>query len=547
MGRYAALEAVLGAEAVRRVRTSRVLLVGAGGIGCELVKDLVLAGFGEIHMVDLDTIDLSNLNRQFLFSRQHVNKSKAEVAAEVAGRFNPDVHLVPYVANIITSPEFTPKFYKSFTLVFNALDNAEARRHVNRMCVRTNVPLIDCGSAGFHGQTQVILPGKSECYDCRSHPAPTTFPVCTIRSTPSKPVHCVVWAKSYLFGQLFGETDDAVSEGSKGSEEQGDPAELAQLRRESNELADLRESRHTPEFVSKIVDKVFVRDVERLLLAPEAFTRIGRAPPVALHLDAGKCTTVDVAQLDEHKQWTAEEAYAVLQAAAQTLAAREGPVAFDKDDSAAMDFVAAAAMLRARVFEIPQKTRFAIKEIAGNIIAAVASTNAIVSGFGALEALKIVAGFPARDVDIYKDARTCVIGDATHLPSASCVVCGAARTTLHAPPATPLRAVLEDVLRAQLGYADVSLVTDRLLYDPDFDDQLARSVQELGLVDRYVTVVDEDERRADLELYIAEGDTLCVDSTHVPLRPTVKRARESPEPAAKRADVEVVGETIVLE
>lgn len=58
---------------------SRVLLVGAGGIGCELLKNLVLTGFGAVHVVDLDTIDLSNLNRQFLFRQEHIKKSKALV------------------------------------------------------------------------------------------------------------------------------------------------------------------------------------------------------------------------------------------------------------------------------------------------------------------------------------------------------------------------------------------------------------------------------------------------------------------------------------
>ncbi|KMU80921.1 ubiquitin-activating enzyme [Coccidioides immitis RMSCC 3703] len=68
------------------IRKSRVLLVGAGGIGCELLKNLLLTGFGEVHIIDLDTIDLSNLNRQFLFRHEHIKKPKALVCL-VAGAF----------------------------------------------------------------------------------------------------------------------------------------------------------------------------------------------------------------------------------------------------------------------------------------------------------------------------------------------------------------------------------------------------------------------------------------------------------------------------
>lgn len=172
-------------------------MVGAGGIGCELLKNLVLAGFGEINIVDLDTIDLSNLNRQFLFRHEHIKKSKALVAKEAAHRFNPKVKLEAHHANI-KDAQFNVEWFKGFTIVFNALDNMEARRHVNKMCLAADVPLIESGTTGFNGQVQVIKKGVTACYDCTTKETPKSFPVCTIRSTPSQPIHCIVWGKSYL-------------------------------------------------------------------------------------------------------------------------------------------------------------------------------------------------------------------------------------------------------------------------------------------------------------------------------------------------------------
>lgn len=150
--------------------------------GCELLKNLALAGFSSLEVVDLDTIDVSNLNRQFLFRPQHVGQSKSAVAAEAASAFNPAVGAITsYHGNVIKGRQFTADFFRDFDLVINALDNQAARSHVNRMCLATGRPLIEGGSTGFAGQAHTIAGGTTMCYDCQPKPVQKTYPVCTIR------------------------------------------------------------------------------------------------------------------------------------------------------------------------------------------------------------------------------------------------------------------------------------------------------------------------------------------------------------------------------
>ena len=152
-----------------------------------------------------------------------------QVAAKTAAAFNPNVRITPIHGNI-KEPQFDITWFRGFDIVLNALDNLDARRHVNKMCLAANVPLVESGTAGYLGQVQPIVKSRTECFDCVPKPTPKTFPVCTIRSTPSQPIHCIVWAKSYLlpwvslrfptldsttydlYSQLFGEDEDSGGE-----------------------------------------------------------------------------------------------------------------------------------------------------------------------------------------------------------------------------------------------------------------------------------------------------------------------------------------------
>ncbi|KAK0659990.1 SUMO-activating enzyme subunit 2 [Lasiodiplodia hormozganensis] len=526
----------LGASLHAHIKESRVLMVGAGGIGCELLKNLVLTGFGNIHIVDLDTIDLSNLNRQFLFRHEHIKKSKALVAKESAGKFNPNVNIEAHHANV-KDPQFNVDWFKGFSLVFNALDNLDARRHVNKMCLAADVPLIESGTTGFNGQVQVIKKGKTECYDCNVKETPKSFPVCTIRSTPSQPIHCIVWAKSYLFTEIFGISEDDAPELDH-TEDSENREEIENLRKEAQALKSIRQSMGSESFPRKVFEKVFKEDIERLLSMKEMWAH--RRAPEPLDWEKisqhARGAGSDIARSDQ-AIWTVGENFAVFNDSIRRLSARleelkantdtgnAPPVlSFDKDDVDTLDFVAAAANLRSCIFGIETRSKFDIKQMAGNIIPAIATTNAMTAGLCVLQAFKVMRDDydKARMVFLTRSTDRVLTAENLHPPKPECPVCSVAQTKLVVDTSrATLKDLVEDFLRLELGYGEeFSVNSDAgVIYDPELDDNLPKKFSEIGLkADSFVTVIDEEDEnpRVNLVLSITE-QTLPEDAKPIHL------------------------------
>ena len=202
----------------------KILVVGAGGLGCEILKNLALSGVKNIHVVDLDTIELSNLNRQFLFRQKDIGKFKADVACEFIKKKYPDINIVPSHKKI---QEFANDFYKDFDIIIGGLDNVEARSYINQKVhelvefdeegnplPETVIPFIDGGTEGFRGQAKVILPYTTSCFDCDTEIINTkrnTYAMCTIAENPRVPEHCIEYAFTIEWKKHFNKPVDKDS------------------------------------------------------------------------------------------------------------------------------------------------------------------------------------------------------------------------------------------------------------------------------------------------------------------------------------------------
>ncbi|KAL1889916.1 E1 ubiquitin-activating protein [Ceratocystis pirilliformis] len=279
--RYDGQIAVFGREFQAKIANTKEFLVGAGAIGCEMLKNWAMIGLGtgpegKIIVTDMDSIERSNLNRQFLFRSHDVGQMKSDSAAKAVQRMNPDMeghiqsHKEPVGKN--TEHIFNEQFWAGLDGVTNALDNVAARQYVDQRCVFFRKTLLESGTLGTKGNTQVVLPNVTESYASSHDPPEKEFPMCLVRSFPYRIEHTIAWAKEHIFEPHFVQRPQTVNMYltqadyiSKALQQGGNQSNVLKNIRDSLTIDRPRTFEDCIAWARLMFEKLFVNDVQQLL------------------------------------------------------------------------------------------------------------------------------------------------------------------------------------------------------------------------------------------------------------------------------------------
>uniref|UniRef100_A0A8C2F357 Ubiquitin-like modifier-activating enzyme 6 n=1 Tax=Cyprinus carpio TaxID=7962 RepID=A0A8C2F357_CYPCA len=463
--RYDALRACIGESLCLKLHTFQVFMVGCGAIGCEMLKNMALMGVGlsrcsgEICITDPDLIEKSNLNRQFLFRPQHIRKPKSTTAAAASLEINPELQIDAHLNKVCPATEdmYSDAFFSRLNLVVTALDNVEARRYVDSRSVSNQKALLDSGTMGTKGHTEIIVPYLTESYNSHRDPPEEEIPFCTLKSFPAVIEHTIQWARD-KFESAFSHKPSIYNM-------------FWQTHSSAQEVLRVRIILHSMEGSFQVIkllsrrptqwehclalarlkfDKYFKRKALQLLHSFPLDTRLKdgslfwqspKRPPSPIEFDLNDplhfsfvvstarlfagiyniphseevrgtfnylyqhIETDETVKKPDQLQMTVsseEERQAIsqLQKAISSSSVTPGrlrmtPTFFEKDDDSNghMDFVASASALRAHMYAIEAADRLQTKRIAGKIIPAIATSTAAVAGLVSLELIKVAGGY----------------------------------------------------------------------------------------------------------------------------------------------------------
>ena len=166
----------IGGQGQKKLGQAKVLLVGLGGIGSTVLQHLAAAGIGKIGLVDQDTVALSNLQRQTIYTFEDIGRKKVSVASKFVKNLNKNVHISEY--DFFLNANNSTRVVGEYDIVLDGTDNVESRELINKHCVKLGKPLIFGGVSGWEGLVSLLVYKNSACFACiftNSEKRPTFF------------------------------------------------------------------------------------------------------------------------------------------------------------------------------------------------------------------------------------------------------------------------------------------------------------------------------------------------------------------------------------
>jgi ubiquitin-activating enzyme E1 len=431
----------------------KVFIVGAGAIGCEHLKNFAMIGTNLV-VTDMDTIEKSNLSRQFLFRNSDIGSMKSITACKKAKELNPDIKIEAHQNRVGNETQhiYNQTFFKSLTCVANALDNVPARLFVDSLCVAYQTPLIESGTLGSKCNVQVIIPHKTLSYGSTQDPPEQTIPVCTLKNFPYMIEHTIQWARE-LFEELFNQLPSkALTYDCNANMTPTEKIDLINnLDKFQKYLAKTFDQCIENSF--KIWHELYRDQIESLLVkypndyidkeSGVAFWSGSKKMPRSLVFDESYydfvvyCSNLWAHVFNIQKKDRFYVINYLKKLETPQLVINTGiivetnkdnqvtnnqteilddkklpdkrifndykisPINFEKDDDSHMDFITHASNARAINYQIKPVDKLKTKGIAGKIIPAIATTTSLVSGLVALEYYKLVN--TSNKLEVFRD------------------------------------------------------------------------------------------------------------------------------------------------
>jgi len=421
---------VIGNELQKKIQDTKIFIVGSGAIGCEHLKNFSMMGIGEQTITDMDTIEKSNLSRQFLFRNTDIGKFKSEIASSKANKMNKNIK-INYKINkvgIETENIFDDKFYSNIDIIVNALDNINARNYMDNKALSYQIPLLEAGTLGLKGNTQVIIPDKTESYSSTTDQTDEQIPLCTLKNFPYEISHCIQWAREQ-FESLFVIPFQTYDKFKKYLNENKLEDQIDKM--SINEIQDIYKYLKNIDNPEKVLEEFFNTNYRQNIYdlvtkypenhitedGEKFWSGIRRFPHIINYDDNSiECnnliksfeqimkdiyidTNVSLTQIHNNellKETNLEIDIDLIKKCIIKIIKetnyKYNQIEFEKDndDNGHIKFVTACSNLRALNYSIKPLNAFETKGIAGKIIPALASTTSIISGLVAIELYKLI-------------------------------------------------------------------------------------------------------------------------------------------------------------